>query len=98
VWQWRGSTVVADDAALACVATNRDVSESPPSLFQDCRDVVHLSLFFDGTGNNWERDSATKSSSNVGRMFDAAIRKKRKSIYPIYIAGVGTPYNEKAAS
>nr|WP_308638304.1 DUF2235 domain-containing protein [Massilia aurea] len=67
-------------------------------MFQDCRDVLHLSLFFDGTGNNWERDSATNSWSNVGRMFDAAIREKGKSIYPIYIAGVGTPYNGKAAS
>lgn len=87
---------MADDAAVAADATNRDVAESPPSPFQDCRDVVHLSLFFDGTGNNWEKDAATKSWSNVGRMFDAAILDREKSIYPIYIAGVGTPYNGKA--
>jgi hypothetical protein len=87
---------MADDAVVACIATNRDVADSPPSPFQDCRDVVHLSLFFDGTGNNWEKDAPTKSWSNVGRMFDAAILDRAKSTYPIYIAGVGTPYNGKA--
>ena len=89
---------MADDAAVAASATNRDVSDSKPSPLQDCRDVVHLSVFFDGTGNNWEKDTSTKSWSNVGRMYDAALKEADKSIYAIYVAGVGTPYNGKATN
>lgn len=87
---------MADDAAVAAVATNRDVPDGPPSPFQDCRDVVHLSVFFDGTGNNWENDAATKSWSNVGRMYDAAIKDDAKATYAVYVAGVGTRFNGTA--
>lgn len=87
---------MAENAAVACVATNRDVAVSSPSPFQDCRDVVHLSLFFDGTGNNREKDTESSSWSNVGRMCDATLQHDAKSTYAIYIAGVGTRYNGKA--
>jgi len=87
---------VAENAAVACVATNRDVAVSPPSPFKDCQDVVHLSLFFDGTGNNREMDTDSRSWSNIGRMFDAALQDDAKSTYAIYIAGVSTRYSGKA--
>ena len=36
---------------------NSDVNNEPPTAKQDCSDVVHLSIFFDGTGNNKKVDS-----------------------------------------
>lgn len=88
-----------NDAIAACVAANRDVPSSPPGPFQDCRDVIHIAVFFDGTGNNDKEDAATKRWSNVARMFFATFLRsqedKTKTTYPIYISGVGTPYNGK---
>lgn len=86
---------------LKCaISANRDVSYCKPQPFQDCRDVVHISVFFDGTGNNRDEDNASKKWSNVARMFDVALKVQNpsKGIYAIYIAGVGTPYNGKAAN
>lgn len=74
-------------------AANRDVSKTPPSPAQDCRDVVHIALFFDGTGNNRFDDEAKQSWSNVARLFFAARDEPGNSIYRIYISGVGTKYN-----
>jgi hypothetical protein len=34
---------------------------------------VYLSLFFDSTGNNREKDTESSSWSNVGRMCDATL-------------------------
>lgn len=31
---------------------NTDVSNEKPSCKQDCRDIINISVFFDGTGNN----------------------------------------------
>ena len=86
---------MANDAVQACLAANRDVPNSAPSPFQDCRDVVHISVFFDGTGNNRQEDNANKKWSNVARMFDSALEMQNpgKGIYTIYISGVGTSYN-----
>jgi len=89
---------MANDAIIACLAANRDVSQSAPSPFQDCRDVIHISVFFDGTGNNKDKDNDAKKWSNVARMFFAseAYSKQASNEYPIYISGVGTPYNGDA--
>lgn len=89
---------MANDATPAADAANRDIAEKKPGPFQDCRDVVHLSVFFDGTGNNREADQPIKSWSNVGRMYDAAIKAPDKAVYPIYVSGVGTAYNGKAGN
>jgi Skp family chaperone for outer membrane proteins len=74
-------------------SANRDVNPAPPGPFQDCRECVHIALFFDGTGNNRFADESQKKWSNVARLFFAARDKKALAIYPIYIAGVGTRYN-----
>ena len=76
---------------------NRDVPADPPGPFQDCRECVHIALFFDGTGNNRFEDEATQSWSNVARLFLAARDEPKLGIHPIYIAGVGTPYNASAS-
>lgn len=47
---------MANDALTACIAANRDVPASKPGPFQDCTDIVHIAVFFDGTGNNTEEN------------------------------------------
>jgi hypothetical protein len=85
----------------AAHAANRDLSDDPPTPFQDCRDEVHIAVFFDGTGNNKDADEKKMSWSNIANLFESAylaanISKSRK-IYPIYISGVGTDLNRQAA-
>jgi hypothetical protein len=77
----------------AIQSANRDIEKAPPGPFQDCRDVVHLSFYFDGTGNNRFADDAAQKWSNVARLFFAARDDKSNGIYRIYLAGVGTRYN-----
>nr|WP_315192325.1 DUF2235 domain-containing protein [uncultured Albidiferax sp.] len=88
---------MANDALQAAMVANRDVPDCKPGPNQDCSDIVHISVFFDGTGNNRDQDIATKKWSNVARMFDSALEMQEpsKGIYTIYISGVGTPYNGK---
>jgi hypothetical protein len=82
------------------VIANRDVPDCAPNLFQDCRDEVHIAVFFDGTGNNKDVDDHEKKWSNIARLFGAAYRavqaNKTAKIYPIYISGVGTEFNGEA--
>ena len=50
-----------------CLAANHIVE--PP-----CCNTLHISLFFDGTGNNLNNDqylSNPKHPTNIGRLFDA---------------------------
>jgi Uncharacterized alpha/beta hydrolase domain (DUF2235) len=84
----------------ASQACNRDVPNTPPSSQQDCRDVVNISLFFDGTGNNEDKDEGDKKWSNVARLKRAALELVKKGMpnYVFYISGVGTPFNGKAIS
>lgn len=81
-------------------AANRDVSDRVPGPAQDCRDVIHIAVFFDGTGNNRELDDATSKWSNIARMYEsakiAADSNWSGTLYPLYISGVGTPFNGKA--
>jgi hypothetical protein len=82
-------------------ATNRDVSNKSPEARQDCRDILHISIFFDGTGNNNEKDGDKKKWSNVARLYRAAQFAAQDDVsgthYPIYVAGVGTKFNGSAA-
>lgn len=89
---------MASEDVGAVESSNRDVSKKEPGPLQDCSDVVHVAIFFDGTGNNREADIATKSWSNVGRIYDAALQDAKKAIFPIYVSGVGTAYNGKATN
>jgi hypothetical protein len=86
----------------AAIAANRDVPNTAPGPFQDCRDVIHIAVFFDGTGNNNKVDHAASKWSNVARLYQsaqfAAQYDRSGTLYPIYISGVGTPFNGQAAS
>ena len=92
---------MAADLARSALAANRDVPDGAPGPFQDCRTEVHIMLFFDGTGNNKDADIAEKKWSNVARLYEsaalAAQSNKKKSVFPVYIRGVGTTSNNKAA-
>lgn len=86
---------MANDAIKAALAANRDVSKEAPGPCQDCSDVIHISVFFDGTGNNKDEDDVPRKWSNPARMWRAAemAAPRGEPIYPIYISGVGTPFN-----
>ncbi|MCH7395262.1 DUF2235 domain-containing protein [Acinetobacter dispersus] len=83
------------------VETNNDVSNTPPTAKQDCSDVVHISVFFDGTGNNKDADEEKKKWSNPARLWRNARtlldehkkEGKDSSNYAIYVSGVGTRFN-----
>ncbi|MDR6491406.1 T6SS phospholipase effector Tle1-like catalytic domain-containing protein [Paraburkholderia sp. 22099] len=85
----------ADASALvrSIAASNRDVPRTTPGARQDCSDVLHLTFFFDGTGNNRDEDGALQKWSNVARLFDAARDDNSNGIYAVYTSGVGTPFN-----
>jgi hypothetical protein len=84
----------------ACAA-NRDVPECIPHPVQDCRDVIHIAVFFDGTGNNNDVDKEKKCWSNVAHLYESSrilVREdKSGTVNCIYIPGVGTPFNDKGA-
>lgn len=82
------------------IETNSDVSNTPPTAKQDCSDVVHISVFFDGTGNNKDADEEKKKWSNPARLWKSADQHAQesesngcKSNYAIYVSGVGTRFN-----
>lgn len=83
------------------LATNKDVDNTEPTAKQDCSDVVHLSVYFDGTGNNRDADNKKKKWSNPARLWRTADQfiqdaKKDKTLppnYAIYVSGVGTRFN-----
>jgi vacuolar-type H+-ATPase subunit H len=84
------------DSLQAAQACNRDVPTDAPGPKQDCSDVVNISVFFDGTGNNKDVDDSDHKWSNPARMWLAAVQRKEQTNYPIYISGVGTPFNNTA--
>lgn len=89
-----------DDKLAAATASNRDTPAAAPSAKQNCGDVVNISVFFDGTGNNMKADEKLKKWANPARMWRAAqlLRNADGTCYPIYVSGVGTEFNGKAAA
>lgn len=87
-----------NEKAKAAQATNRDLPHSVPDIKQDCADVVNISIFFDGTGNNKAADEKEKKWSNPARLWLAAFNNPNiySNNYPIYISGVGTTFNGTA--
>lgn len=80
------------DGILASVD---DIPNKEASFEQDCHDRIKIALFFDGTGNNREADAATKSWSNIARLFEASRREAENGLYAYYISGVGTRLNRE---
>lgn len=86
---------MASNSAENIAASTRDIDNTPSTAEQDCSDTIHISLFFDGTGNNKEVDAATQAWSNPARMWMSGRLYADKTVnaYPIYVAGIGTPFN-----
>ena len=73
-----------------------------------CQGQVHVSIYFDGTGNNreWEgtfvtgKTRATRTQlarnghSNVARLYDASLAEPENGFFSVYVPGVGTPFSE----
>lgn len=60
--------------------TNSDVSNTPPTAKQDCSDVVHISVFFDGTGNNKDADEEKRNGQihlGCGNLLISMLKKVR---------------------
>ncbi|UAN18657.1 MULTISPECIES: T6SS phospholipase effector Tle1-like catalytic domain-containing protein [Enterobacter] len=59
-----------------------------------CCQSVHISLFFDGTGNNEHNDtnSIPAHPTNIAKLFHASIEGHDKGYFRYYIPGVGTPF------
>jgi hypothetical protein len=91
---------MANEKVSGAAASARDVTAQAPSPFQDCSDVLHISVFFDGTGNNKDADEASKKWSNPARIWRSSqlFAGQSPNTYPVYVAGVGTPFNGKALS
>lgn len=86
------------DKLASVRSCNRDVPAGRPRPTQLCSDVVNISVFFDGTGNNKDEDEATKRWSNPARLWRATQFLVEEGVpnYPIYVSGVGTPFNGTA--
>ncbi|PTA73112.1 DUF2235 domain-containing protein [Stenotrophomonas sp. Nf1] len=73
-----------------------------------CQGQVHVSIYFDGTGNNREwagtfvtgKTRATRTQlarnghSNVARLYDASLAEPENGFFSVYVPGVGTPFSE----
>lgn len=63
-----------------------------------CSQSLHISLFFDGTGNNEENDTNIAKPShptNIAKLFHASYQgpeAESKGYFSYYIPGVGTPF------
>lgn len=61
-----------------------------------CSQSLHISLFFDGTGNNEEYDTKVASPphpTNIARLFHATYQDAEdQGYFRYYIPGVGTPF------
>jgi hypothetical protein len=86
------------DKLAAARSSNRDAPVAKPSPQQSCSDVINISVFFDGTGNNKDVDEPLLKWSNPARLWRAAQYLVKDGIpnYAIYISGVGTPFNGTA--
>lgn len=85
--------------AMACVRDKHSTQ---------CQGRVHVNIFFDGTGNNWDWEGpfiggktrskktqrARNSHSNVTRLWDASFDEPENGLFSYYIPGVGTPFKE----
>lgn len=78
------------NVATALAGVNKQTV--PPT---SCKQILWLSFFFDGTGNNIEADIPFSKHSNVARLYRAHKQKnKANDILTVYIPGVGTYFPE----
>ncbi|MGJ3448405.1 T6SS phospholipase effector Tle1-like catalytic domain-containing protein [Enterobacter sp. PTB] len=62
-----------------------------------CSQSLHISLFFDGTGNNEKNDTSASPAhpTNIAKLFHATYQNAEdKGHFRYYLPGVGTPFPE----
>jgi len=64
------------------------------SDFKKCEVHLNIGLFFDGTRNNREADTASYSHSNIARLYNLYSSDEETGIHHVYIPGVGTSFPE----
>ena len=60
-----------------------------------CSKCLHISLFFDGTGNNEKNDTNTAKPphpTNIAKLYHATPQDRDSGYYNYYMPGVGTPF------
>lgn len=60
-----------------------------------CSKCLHISLFFDGTGNNEENDTKTAKPphpTNIAKLYHATTQDRERGYHNYYMPGVGTPF------
>lgn len=60
-----------------------------------CSQCLHISLFFDGTGNNEENDTRTAKPphpTNVAKLYHATSEDRPRGYFNYYMPGVGAPF------
>ena len=59
-----------------------------------CERAIWISLFFDGTNNNKDRDTKDRSYSNVAVLYKACRNSPENGYFRHYLPGLGTPFPE----
>lgn len=78
----------------AAKSVNSDILNVKSTAKQDCSDIINISVFFDGTGNNKYADEASKRWSNPARLWHATqYLANYTTNHAIYVSGVGTTFN-----
>ena len=57
-----------------------------------CEGVLNIGVFFDGTNNNKDRDSANLSDTNIARLYEVYDDVRANGYRKLYIPGVGTSF------
>lgn len=62
-----------------------------PPVCATCKIPLHLSFFFDGTGNNRDADESSHQDSNVARLFRShPLDNAEQGVFSFYLPGLGT--------
>jgi hypothetical protein len=78
---------------IAISLKNRHDQNGSPGT---CTQILWLSFFFDGTGNNLDADLGLSKHSSIARLYRAhAPKNDNKGILVVYIPGIGTYFPEK---
>lgn len=83
-WEKFNSTKAAPTGNVKKVLPSVEVDSSK------CECVIHIGLFFDGTGNNEIQDAPSYSHSNIVRL--SHVYATGSNFFRIYIPGLGTPF------
>ena len=87
-----------DYKLIGARACNRDTASDKPGAKQNCADVLNISIYFDGTGNNKEKDEEFHRWANPARIWRSAqfLRDIANANYAIYVPGVGTKFKDES--